>query len=278
MAAPEARARFAALVAAPDDALDLGYAALWLAAEEYPGLDVEAYASRFDALAGAVAARPLPAPPPYGRLLVLNAYLFDELGFRGNTADYYDPRNSFLNEVLDRRTGIPITLAVVYLEVGWRLELPLAGVGMPGHFLVGYYPPDAPPRYLDVFAGGLVLDRAACAARLRAQFRGFVPRDEHFAPVSKRQILARMLTNLKQVYAERGDWERALAAIERLLLVQPGALGELRDRGLVHLQRGDLRAARRDLRRYLDLAPRAPDATAVEQALAHADNLWARRN
>ncbi|HLI28916.1 MAG TPA: transglutaminase-like domain-containing protein [Chloroflexota bacterium] len=278
MTASEARARFAALVAASDDALDLGYAALWLAAEEYPGLDVEAYASRFDALASAVAARPLSAPPPDGRLRVLNGYLFDELGFRGNAADYYDPRNSFLNEVLDRRIGIPITLAVVHLEVGWRLGLPLAGVGMPGHFLVGYYPPGAPPQYIDVFAGGLVLDQAACAARLRAQFGGFAPRDEHFAPVSKRQILARMLTNLKHIYAERGDWQRALAAIERLLLVQPGALGELRDRGLVHLRRGDLRAARRDLRRYLELAPQAPDAAAIEQELAQADNLWARRN
>jgi regulator of sirC expression with transglutaminase-like and TPR domain len=278
MTASDARARFAALVAAPDEALDLGYAALWLAAEEYPGLDVEAYASRFDTLAGAVAARPLPAPPPLGRLLALNAHLFDELGFHGNTEDYYDPRNSFLNEVLDRRTGIPITLAVVHLEVGWRLGLPLQGVGMPGHFLVGYYPPGEPPRYIDVFAGGAILTRDECAARLSAQLGGFVPRAAHFAPVGKRQILLRMLTNLKHIYAQQGEWERALAAIERLLLLQPDALAELRDRGLVHLHRGDLRACRRDLRRYLELAPQAPDAAAVEQHLAQADNLWARRN
>ena len=273
-----ARERFAAQVAAPEEVLDLGYAALWLAAEEYPGLDVDAYATRFDAMAGAVAARPPRTAAPLGRLEALSAHLFGELGFRGNADEYYDPRNSFLNEVLDRRLGIPITLAVVFLEVGWRLGLPLAGVGLPAHFVVGYYG-DAAPHYVDVFAGGLVLTREECLEHLRGRLgANFSPTDEQWAPVSKRQILGRMLTNLKGIYFGQEDWNRALAAVERLVLLEPASATELRDRGLVQARRGALRAARDDLADYLARVPNAPDREAVRQQLALVERLRGMQN
>ncbi|HWP29658.1 MAG TPA: transglutaminase-like domain-containing protein [Chloroflexota bacterium] len=278
MTPQDARAAFAALVAQEEPHLDLARAALYIAAEEYPGLDVEGYLTRLHTMAEEAAARPLEAPPPLGRLLALNRYLFTERGFHGNTASYYDPRNSFLNEVLDRRTGLPITLAIVYLEVAWRLELPVAGVGMPSHFLVGYYGAD-PPRYIDVFHRGALLSREDCAARLRVSFgEAFLFRDEHLAPVTKRQILTRVLTNLKYVYHRQEDWGRALGVIERLLLLQPDAPAEVRDRGVVHLRRGALRAARADLERYMRLAPRANDLRTVREQLALIDRLLVLRN
>jgi regulator of sirC expression with transglutaminase-like and TPR domain len=278
MTPQEARERFAALAAADEGDLDLARAALYLAAEEYPDLDVDAYVARLDAMARDAAELPLDTAPPLGRLLALNRYLFAEHGFIGNAYSYYDPRNSFLNEVLDRHTGIPITLSVVYLEVAWRLELPVAGVGMPSHFLVGYYA-DPEPRYLDVFNQGVLLSREDCAARLRDSFgSGFVFRDEYLAPVSRRQIITRMLTNLKQVYSQREDWDRALGAVERILLLNPDQPGEVRDRGGIHLRRGALRAAQDDLERYVQLAPEARDLPAVREQLALVEKLRGMRN
>jgi regulator of sirC expression with transglutaminase-like and TPR domain len=278
MTPEEARQRFTALVQVADTGIDLARAALYLAAEEYPALEVASYVARLEAMARDAAAIPLETAAPLGRLLALNHYLFAEQGFIGNSENYYDPRNSFLNEVLDRRTGLPITLSVVYLELGWRLELPVAGVGMPGHFVVGFYPEGA-PRYVDVFRQGLLLDRDDCIARLREQAGGdFTFRDEYLAPVGKRQILTRMLTNLKHLYAQRGDWDRALGTIERLLLLQPDAPDEVRDRGLVQMRRGALRAAQTDLERYLQLAPRADDRRAVREQIALIWKLRSQRN
>ena len=278
MTPDEARARFAALAAGEERDLDLARAALYVAAEEYSDLDVDAYVERLATMARDVAALPLETGAPLGRLLALNQYLFAEHGFIGNAYNYYDPRNSFLNEVLDRHTGIPITLSAIYLEIGWRLELPLAGVGMPSHFLVGYYA-DPEPRYVDVFGQGVLLTRDDCATRLRDTFgSGFVFRDEYLAPVSKRQILTRMLTNLKQVYGQREEWDRALAAAERTLLLNPDQPGELRDRGAIHLRRGALHAAQADLERYAQLAPQANDLPAVRDQLALIQKLRAMRN
>ncbi len=278
MSPEEARQAFAAAIDRSDEAIDLARAALYLAAEEYPALDVDAYVGRLDALAADVAELPLETPAPLGRLLNLSAYLFAEQGFAGNARSYYDPRNSFLNEVLDRRTGIPITLCVVYLELGWRLGLPLAGVGMPGHFLVGYYPPYH-VQYVDVFNQGRMLDRDDCVLMLRGMYGGgFVFQEEHLAPVDKRQILTRMLMNLKAIYSQRQDWDRALAVVERLLLLRPGHPLELRDRGLIQIRRGALRAAHADLERYLRLAPEADDRPAIRDQLALIWKLLSMRN
>jgi regulator of sirC expression with transglutaminase-like and TPR domain len=278
MTPEEARQAFASAVDRADEAIDLARAALYIAVEEYPALDVEAYVGRLDQLARDVGELPLETPAPLGRLLNLNRYLFAEQGFAGNARSYYEARNSFLNEVLDRRTGIPITLSVVYLEVGWRLELPLAGVGMPGHFLVGYYPPYQ-QQYIDVFNQGRLLSRDDCALMLRGMYgAGFTFHEEYLAPVDRRQILTRMLTNLKQIYTQGEDWPRALGVVERLLLLQPNRPSEVRDRGLIHLRRGALRAAHDDLERYIQLAPDANDLPTIRDQLALVQRLLERRN
>jgi regulator of sirC expression with transglutaminase-like and TPR domain len=202
----------------------------------------------------------------------LGRYLGGERGFRGNAEDYYDPRNSCLNAVLDRRLGLPITLSVVYLEVGWRLGLPLAGVGLPGHFVIKHAGAGPEPEVMvDPFEGGVVLSEADCAERLRRVHGRPIPLEAHYlAAVTRKQILARMLTNLKHIYlgpAAR-DYGRALDTIEHLLLLSPWALDEIRDRGLVQWQLGHTEAAIVDLETYLEYAGDAADAPLIQQRLA----------
>lgn len=263
---PAGRERFTQLVSGPEEALDLAEAALLIAQEEQPSLDVPAYLHRLDELAAAVRARLSESPSPADIVLQLNIQLFREEGFRGNTSAYYDPANSFLNEVLDRKTGIPITLSVVYIEVGRRLSLPLVGVGFPGHFLVKYTGPDG-DVVLDPFLGGIILDHQQLQHKLRTMYGeqnpllGQIP--QLLAPASKKDILLRMLRNLKGVYLQKNDFPRVLSVIERILLIAPNVPEEIRDRGGVHQRLGHLQAALQDFQRYLTLAPRADDAEAV---------------
>lgn len=264
------RERFAQLVSGSEDALDLAEAALLIAQEEHPQLDVSAYLHRLEELAAAVRIRLSESPSPSDIVLNLNIHLFREEGFRGNTSAYYDPANSFLNEVLDRKTGIPITLSVLYIEVGRRLGLPLVGVGFPGHFLVKYTGPEG-DVVLDPFLGGLTLDHQQLAHKLQTMygeqnpFLAQIP--QLLAPASKKDILVRMLRNLKGVYLQKNDFPRALSVIERILLVEPDVPAEIRDRGSVHQRLGHLQAALRDFQRYVALAPRAEDAEAVRVML-----------
>ena len=260
------RSRLVAL-AGTADARSLAEGALWIAVEAQPGLDVQAWLSRLDAL-GYRAAERLTSEMDVDRAAAVVAeFLFEEEGFRGNTEDYYDPRNSFLNDVLDRRLGIPITLSIVYVAVAARAGLQAAGVGLPGHFVVraerrGRH------RLLDPFHGGGLLDRAACeelVARVRPGGRPLDPR--WLAPVTTRQIFIRMLSNLKAVYSTLGDWARALTAVERILLLAPEALEELRDRGTLHARLGQGPAAMRDWETYLERAPEASDAIHVKGRL-----------
>lgn len=199
----------------PDGDLDLAACALLIAEVERPGLPTATYLAKLDALAGAVRAGARPGEP------LLDAavrHLFAELGFRGNTESYYDPRNSCLDQVLDRRLGIPITLSVVLLEVGWRLGLALGGIGFPGHFLVGGRSGDA-ERILDPFHGGAALDRAALEERLRQSLGPkAVMAPAHLRVVRKREILARMLNNLHGIYRRAGDNAR-VAEVSKLLAV-----------------------------------------------------------
>jgi len=260
------RSRLVAL-AGTADARSLAEGALWIAAEAQPGLDVQAWLSRLDAL-GYRAAERLTSEMDVDRAAAVVAeFLFEEEGFRGNAEDYYDPRNSFLNDVLDRRLGIPITLSIVYVAVAARAGLEAAGVGLPGHFVVraerrGRH------RLLDPFHGGGLLDRAACEALVARVRPGGGPLDPRWlAPVTTRQIFIRMLSNLKAVYSTLGDWARALAAVERILLLAPEALGELRDRGTLHARLGQGPAAVRDWEAYLERAPEAADAIPVKGRL-----------
>lgn len=261
-----ARIRFAELIAR--DPVPLDEAALAIAEEEFPDLEPEAYLTRLDDLAARVR-RKAPAPGRAASTLrALREVLHEEEGLRGNEDDYYDPRNSFLNEVLDRRLGIPISLSVVYMEVARRAGLHLEGVGFPGHFLVKYASPGGPEVFLDAHHGGEILSAAECVARYRARTGGKELDPRYLAAVSARQILARMLHNLKRIYAERKDDVRVFWVLDRALLLVPGQLEALRDRGLAAARLGGAAAAARDLEEYLARSPDAADAAEIRATLA----------
>lgn len=268
---PSARERFAQLVSGSEEELGLAEAALLIAQEEHPEIDVAAYLRQLDALAAAVRVRLPESPSPADIIQGLNIQLFREEGLSGNESEYYDPRNSFLNEVLDRKRGIPITLSVVYLEVGRRLGLPLVGVGFPGHFLVKYPSADG-DLVLDPFAGGISLSRAELEQRLREMYgegNPFLSQiSQLLAPTSKKEILVRMLRNLKGIYLQQNDFTRALAVLDRILLVAPDLAMEIRDRGAVHQRLGHLQAAVQDFRRYVQMAPNAEDSEAIRAFIA----------
>jgi len=261
-----ARERFAQLVSGPEETLDLAEAALLIAQEEHPALDIPAYLRRLDELATAVRTRLPGSSTPREVLHALNIHLFREEGFHGNTEAYYTPANSFLNEVLDQKIGIPITLSVLYIEVGRRLGVSLVGVGFPGHFLVKYTGPEG-DVILDPFLGGIELDHEQLAQKLRTMYgenNPFLTQiPQLLAAASKKEILVRMLRNLKGIYLQQNDFQRALSILDRILLVAPDLAAEIRDRGGVHQRLGHLQAALQDFRRYLQLAPTAEDAEAV---------------
>jgi regulator of sirC expression with transglutaminase-like and TPR domain len=260
------------------DARSLGEGALWIAAEAYPGLDVPHWLARIETLGRRAAERVTPEMPVDAAASAVSRLLFEELGFRGNTEDYYDPRNSFLNDVLDRQLGIPISLSVVYLAVAAQVGLKAAGVGLPGHFVV-VAERDGRRQLLDPFHGGRLLDQAGCQALVAQMRPGGGPLDPRWlAPVTTRQILVRMLMNLKAVYTALGDWARALGASERILLLVPDAVEELRDRGVLNARLGQASAALRDWEAYLRRAPKASDAAAVRDRLRALRQALASRN
>lgn len=248
----EARERFAALVAPDRPQPDLAEAALWIAAEEYPELDVPAYLARLDELARRAAPLVL-APRSQGEQVErLNLFLFEEQGFRGNQREFEDPRNSFLNEVLDRRLGIPITLALVYVEVARRIGLEAYGISFPGHFLAKVV--GERDIVVDAFFGR-VLSLEECEERLHSQDPGAGRFDPslHLRRARPREVLVRMLSNLKMIAARHGDAERILACIDRILLIAPEQQSELRDRALLYERLGWTGAALADWRRLAEL-------------------------
>lgn len=261
------RERFAMEMALSEEEIDLARAALYIAQEEMPNLEVDQYFSQLDQWAQRVEALLPTERYPLRVIQVLNQVLYEELEFKGNQEDYYDPRNSFLNEVMERRTGIPITLALVYLEVARRVDFPMVGIGMPGHFLIRPEFKDA-GIFVDAFHQGEVLFPQECQDRLEQVFAQPVElKPEFLEAVSKREFLARMLTNLKLIYINRQDLERALGVIERLLLVFPDALTEQRDRGLLSYQLGRIPSAIADLKTYLAHFPDASDASMIQLLL-----------
>ena len=274
----DARRAFAELIERDEDAIPLDEAALRFAAVEYAGLDVHEYLGRLDRMAAELRGRVSPEESPGRVIAVINAYLFGEQGFGGNELQYYDPRNSYLNEVLDRRLGIPISLSVLYLELARRVGFRLEGVGMPGHFLLRY-PDPLEPLLVDAFNKGAIVGEEECRVRLRGLYGDALPlTSEMLRPVGKRAILFRMLNNLKGIYAQRGDVARAIRTVDLMLLVEPAAVGEYRDRGALRFRAADFRGARADLEHYLEVRPDAPDADAVRQQLGLIDRLWTMRN
>ena len=248
----------------PEDQIDLAWAALLIAASEYPELDVVGQMEVLDSLAAGAAKGMGDDGDPLSSVNNLSAYLFDEVGFHGNDSEYYDPRNSYLNEVLARRMGIPITLSLVCIEVGKRLGVPLEGVGMPGHFLLRHR--DEPGIYIDPFHRGILLSEEECAQLLRDATRTAVPWDQSYlTTVSNRELIARILRNLKGIYLNQRDHERALGIAGLAVSLQPNIIGERRDRGLIHYQLGNHQAALEDLRIYLAASPPGTDTSDVRR-------------
>ena len=272
--------RWKEIVAAPEEEIDLPEAALVLAAFEYPELDIEGYRARLNDLGAALRRRLRGDISPTETLIALNRYFFDELGFAGNAADFYDPRNSYLNEVLDRRLGIPITLALVYVEIGRRAGLALHGVAFPGHFLVKCILRDG-AVVLDPCARGVSLSLEQLQARLRT-LGSVAPTAEMvgqlLAAAGKKTILARMLRNLKGIYRERGDLVRALGAADRIVSLEPSAADEYRERAAIHLDLECFRAALADYRHYLMLKPGAEDAAVVRRQVVELEQVASRLN
>jgi regulator of sirC expression with transglutaminase-like and TPR domain len=243
--------------------IDLARAALAVAREEYPDLDEGRYLRMLDRLAEGVQAG-LPAGAiPERRVGRLNAYLFHELGFSGNQADYYDPRNSFLNEVLERRLGIPLTLSIVYMEVGRRCGLAVEGVGFPGHFLCKVRLAEG-ELVIDPFNRGQLLGTEELKRRLASAVGDQVRFDARLLRAAKpREILMRMLQNLLSVYEGRNDTPRALSAVDRLLLLAPDNVRGLRERAHLYERLGGSAAAATDLEKVLQLEPNAGDAAVL---------------
>ncbi len=262
-----ARQRFIQEVRQPDEYIDLERAALYIAQEAYPDLDVDAYIARLDGMAEAVRQRLPEEEYPLRTIKVLNQYFFDDLGFRGNQTDYYDTKNSLLNDVIDRRVGIPITLSLVYLAIARRIAFPMQGVGMPGHFLIT--PVAAGTEFfVDAFNQGEILFQQDCVDRLNRMFEGRLAMQPTFlAPVTNQQFLARMLTNLKAIHLSQGDIGALLSTIERILILFPAAPIELRDRGLIYFRLSRWIEARLDLEQYLVAQPQARDRYMIEGVL-----------
>ena len=277
---------FANLLACDDDRIDLARACLLIAEDAYPGLDVESYVREVERLALRLRGRLSRTAGAEEKVVALNEFLFGDLGYTGNAGDYYDPRNSYLNEVMDRRTGIPITLAVIYMELGRKIGLPLQGVSFPGHFLVRVRMRGG-MLVLDPFAGG----EPQAEQDLRDRLKRVIPRDatggipmrdlpldQFLEPATKRQILARLLRNLKGIYRQAEKPARMLEVLNRALVVSPGSTSDLRDRGVVYQQLECYRAALKDLREYASREPDAADIHEVRVRVIELSSLCARLN
>lgn len=259
-----------ALADLEDEALPLLPTALLIARDEYPDLQPSTYdaliQSHVDHLRSEVESidnSPL-------KMAAINRHLFDELGYSGDHDEYYDPRNSYLNQVFERRLGNPISLALVQMEVARRLGIPLDGVSFPGHFLVRL-PVDDGVLVMDPFNGGRPLDVDELRERAKSHLGGQMPDDQVLAqildPAPARAILMRMLRNLHGVYAEAGEWDRAARSADRLLKLAPEQDDALRARGLASLQLEYLAGARHDLGQYLKRNPEASDAQWLREKL-----------
>ena len=261
-----------AFLGQPRRDMSLAHGALLIAAEAYPELDVPAYVQKLDDMAATIKSRVPADIARTGMLTVLNRYLFDELGFKGNQSNYYDPRNSYLNDVIERKVGIPITLSVIYIEVGKRLGLPMQGVSFPGHFLVKCALRDG-TAVIDPYAGGSSLGVKDLQVRARTMTGGReVPPEtvmSMLAASPAAEILARMLRNLRAIHTERGERgergerERALTAANRVIDLSPGSAEDYLARARLLEELECFRAALADIETCLRLAPGRPDAHAL---------------
>lgn len=283
--------RFKQLFGRDEARIGLAEACLLIAEHAYPGLQVDEYLGEIERFAARLRGRLPQASMVEDKVIALNQFVFDELGFCGNTDHYYDPRNSYLNEVIDRRSGIPITLSVLYIEIGRRIGLQLDGVSFPGHFLVRLKLGGG-TLVLDPFSGGepqsaddlreilqrVVASTGRSGARPAKDVVAGLPLEEFLAPAGARQIIARVLRNLKGIYLQKDEPQRLLEIFDRILIVTPEVHAELRDRGLVYQRLEAFRAARKDLSDYLERQPDAADGAEIRARLAELNAICARLN
>ncbi len=265
------------LLGKPQSEVDLGRAALVLAQLEYPDLDPEPYLKKLAVFARSIRSCLPHHASPLSAISAINRCLFDEQGFHGNEADYYDPRNSFLNDVIDRRTGIPITLCVVYLEITRRLELPFFGVGLPGHCIVKYDNGDD-VFYIDPFHQGQLLDDEGCRHLVASVLGAATLTDTDFGAVDERYIILRMLHNLKGIYLNTRQHRKALLTQEAILALSPASADEVKLRGKLNFQLRHYGQARKDFETYLSLRPRAEDAAEIKQNIEAIAKILAMMN
>jgi regulator of sirC expression with transglutaminase-like and TPR domain len=257
---------FAEMMKLRNEEISLARAALLIARTEYPALDMAAQLARLDELAAGVCAPQ--EISPLANVDALNDLLFTREKFAGNEQEYDDPKNSYLNDVLTRKLGIPITLSLIYMEVAKRRNIPLAGVSFPGHFLVKYTT-DMGELIIDPYHRGAILTPADCAQVLQAHFGAESQLQPHyFDTVTTKQILVRMLNNLKGSYSRRKNYAKVLTMIEMTLSIDPGSIQDIRDRGMVHLVMKRYREAMADFKLYLSISPEGdPQVKEVLQAL-----------
>jgi regulator of sirC expression with transglutaminase-like and TPR domain len=258
--------------------LNLAYAALLMAEYLTGPFDTGLCLSTLDEMAEMIEPALHRAESDEAMIKALNRCFFKELKFSGNIKHYYHPHNSYLNKVLELRLGIPISLSVVYLEVGWRLGLPLWGINLPGHFIVGYGP-ETEAIYIDVFAEGRLLSELDCLSLTQGRIASPQQlKTRYLKPTPKKRILLRMLLNLKQIYVNLEDWESGYRVVDLMLTVEPGQTNEYRDRGLMAYRLNQLRAASQDIERYLFLTPQSPDAGWLKQHLETIEERLLRLN
>ena len=280
-ASSEVLQAFAALVHSgiDDERIDLLRAALTFARIEYPHLDPDPYVSQIEALARRVSEKIEDPGDPAQCIAALNYVLFDEEMFRGNTADYYNARNSFINDVLDRRLGIPITLALLYMEVARRAGFQLFGVGMPGHFLVKHYDIDGRSYFIDAFECGSVLSEEDCRHKIESIHAGQITlRPEFLLIVTRRQMLTRMLNNLRAIYLSRRDFRRAVQVVDLILVIYPRSPEDVKQRAALRYNLDDYKGALSDFEEYVNMAPDASDAEEIRQTALGLRRSMARMN
>jgi len=270
------QSRLAELMRQSEEQISLAEAALVIASTEYPTLDLALYLQRFDSMAAAIGSRLGGETDSFRIIGEINRFLFEEEGFFGNSKDYYDPRNSFLNEVLDRKTGIPITLSTVYLEIAERLHFPLVGVGLPGHFLIKH------PYFqiiIDPFEQGRLLSESDCRARMQQVLGNSIEFHHSFLDgVGKRHIVVRILNNLRTVYYNARQYRKALDVTGLALAVQPDSPDQRKQRAGLLLHLGRYAEAASDLIFYLDQTPPPDDADEIRETLAKLRRTVAQMN
>jgi regulator of sirC expression with transglutaminase-like and TPR domain len=260
----KARQSFLEIAALDEEAFSLDRASLVMALEEYPNLDIQAYLRRLDTFAARAQVLIGEDRAAINVIEAINQVLFVQEGLRGNDEDYYDPRNSYLNEVLDRKLGIPISLSVIYMEVAKRIDFPVRGIGFPGHFLTKHVANDR-DIIIDAFNLGRILTQNDCQELLDKIYNGTVSMNTSLLqPMEKRTILTRMLYNLKGVYTQKEQYQKALSAIDKILMLNPWTPSEVRDRGLLYMQTSLFAKALADLEAYLAHAVAPEDSSYIQ--------------